>query len=663
MTPPSPADPRHESPLPSRIELRTLGGTNLRALGGNPPLHEILRQPKRLALLAYLAVATPPGRHRRDHLVGLLWPDMEPERARAALRRALYFLRQRLGEGMLVGKGADRVGVDRSRLWCDAAALDRRVVTARYEDALELYRGELLPGLRVEGAHGFERWLDRRRQDLRETASGAAVSLAVRARATGDPAREARLLGRAVEISPERELVLRDLLRALVRSGDRGRALETYRRWQRGRELEPGTVPSAETRQLADRIRSGAGLEAREPETEPGGSRFHAEPAPATEGDAPAVVSPRRIAARELAERARALAERGPARNLAARELAEEAVRLDGDSAAAHAARAEARAQAVQLYGAHRGILREALEDVRRALSLAPHLPEVHFSHGLVHETAGHLSAATGPFRRAAELSGNEPEFAGHHGRVLALRGKFARSLDWTRRRAERDRPAPHLLLQLGLDRWCLGLDEEARELYRRVRAEQGDLVWLGASWSFFELTRSRFGRARERAENMLEEEPGGFAGHFAAGDAALFARDFEAALRHYEHCYRLDPESRHAGIHRSSRLALGFVHLQARDPEVGRALIEAAERDTRGLLAGGADYSGLWVDLAGARAALGREEEALEALEVAARHGWRQPGYMRHDPIFDALRGDDRFQDVVAFMEGDVREQREAVS
>lgn len=653
-----------EGPLPSRVELRTLGRMDLQGPEDDAPLREIARQPKRFALLAYLSVAAPPGRHRRDHLVGLLWPDMGPERARAALRRALYFLRRRLGEGVLVGKGADRVGVDRSRLWCDAAALDRRVSANRLEDALELYRGELLPGLRVEGAAGFERWLDRRRRELRDAASGAAVSLAAGARAAEDAAGEAELLGRALDISPARERVLRDLLRALVRSGDRGRALQTYRRWRRGRELELGASPSAETRELAERVRSGAAVEGEAAETATGpGAWQEATGAPGGGGDsAPALVSPRRNVARDLAERSRELAERGPGKNLAARELAEEAIRLDGDSAAAYSARAEARAQAVQLYGAHRRLLGNALEDVRRALSLAPHLPEVHFSHGLVLETAGRLHAATDPFRRAADLSEEEPEFAGHHGRVLMLRGDLARSLEWTRRRAEQGPPRPHLLLQMGLDHWCLGLDEEARQLYQRVREEREELVWLRASWSFFELGRGHFARAREQAEDMLEEEPGGFAGHFAAGDAALFTRDFEKALRHYEYCYELDPGSRHTGSQRASRLALGFTHLEAGNPETGRALIEAAERDTRRLLAGGADYGGLWMDLAGARAALGRKEQALEALEKSAKQGWRQAGYMRHDPVFDVLRGDDRFQDVVAFMERDIREQREII-
>jgi len=56
------------------IELQTLGGLDLRDAKGRE-LRGVLRQPKRFALLAYLAVATPRGFHRRDTLVAAASPD------------------------------------------------------------------------------------------------------------------------------------------------------------------------------------------------------------------------------------------------------------------------------------------------------------------------------------------------------------------------------------------------------------------------------------------------------------------------------------------------------------------------------------------------------------------------------------------------------------
>ena len=51
---------------------------------------------KALALLVYLAVEG--GRHSRERIADLFWPDSDPERGRAALRRTLARLRESLAE-------------------------------------------------------------------------------------------------------------------------------------------------------------------------------------------------------------------------------------------------------------------------------------------------------------------------------------------------------------------------------------------------------------------------------------------------------------------------------------------------------------------------------------------------------------------------------------
>ena len=71
---------------------------------------------KAIALLAYLAVTR--RRHARDSLAGLLWPEYNQTRARAALRRTLSSLGAARAAGWLV---ADRESVDlvRDEVWVD----------------------------------------------------------------------------------------------------------------------------------------------------------------------------------------------------------------------------------------------------------------------------------------------------------------------------------------------------------------------------------------------------------------------------------------------------------------------------------------------------------------------------------------------------------------
>ncbi|MBA2671622.1 MAG: winged helix-turn-helix domain-containing protein [Gemmatimonadetes bacterium] len=80
------------------IRLHVLGGADLR----HPVLGRagsVLAQPKRFALLAYLALANPGAFSRRDTLLALFWPESDTERARSSLRSSLHSLRKALGDG------------------------------------------------------------------------------------------------------------------------------------------------------------------------------------------------------------------------------------------------------------------------------------------------------------------------------------------------------------------------------------------------------------------------------------------------------------------------------------------------------------------------------------------------------------------------------------
>jgi DNA-binding SARP family transcriptional activator len=158
------------------IQLRTLGSLDLRAPDGHE-IRSLLAQPKRFALLAYLATS-PGGFQRRDTLLALFWPGSDADSARASLRTALSVLRRSLGEGAVVTRGNDEVGVDSERLWCDVAAFEQALAAGAWELALELYRGDLLQGFHLDDTLEFDRWLDERRTGLRARAAGAAWKLA-----------------------------------------------------------------------------------------------------------------------------------------------------------------------------------------------------------------------------------------------------------------------------------------------------------------------------------------------------------------------------------------------------------------------------------------------------------------------------------------------------
>src|SRR5204862_4948872 len=93
------------------IELRLLGTLHLLDATGRE-VTSLLTRPRRLALLAYLAAATPRGLHRRDTLLALFWPELDQEHARAALRQALHVVRDALGGDAVASRGDEEIGLD-----------------------------------------------------------------------------------------------------------------------------------------------------------------------------------------------------------------------------------------------------------------------------------------------------------------------------------------------------------------------------------------------------------------------------------------------------------------------------------------------------------------------------------------------------------------------
>src|SRR2546423_12928966 len=173
------------------IEFRLLGTLHLIDAAGRE-VKSLLTRPRRLALLAYLAAATPRRLHRRDSLLALFWPELDQEHARAALRQALHGLRHAVGDGGLVPRGDEDIGLDAERIRCDVVEFARAAEVGRLADALDLYRGDLLEGFFIRGAPEFEQWLEDERARLKAPRLRRATQLAERTAGHGDRARAAQ---------------------------------------------------------------------------------------------------------------------------------------------------------------------------------------------------------------------------------------------------------------------------------------------------------------------------------------------------------------------------------------------------------------------------------------------------------------------------------------
>lgn len=241
------------------IELSLLGLHAVRDADGRE-LESLPAQPKRFAVLAYLAIAGGRGYHQRDSLAAMFWPEMDQFAARRALRNTLYHLREALGDGVIATRGDEAVAIDPARLTSDVTRLRDAVAGGRYEEALDLARGELLAGVHVPNAgEAFEEWLSRERRGAAALVMRAVAELVEREERAGKRPAAARWAARACELAPGDEGWLRRAMTLLDLSGDTGGALRLYEAAARRLASEFEATPSAETVALADRIRDGGG--------------------------------------------------------------------------------------------------------------------------------------------------------------------------------------------------------------------------------------------------------------------------------------------------------------------------------------------------------------------------------------------------------------------
>ena len=229
------------------LRVTLLGEMTLEVDGGQLELPSSRRARSLLGVLA-LERRT----HPRGQLAARFWPDVLDESARTSLRSALSALRRALGAEadryLLCTRDAVAfAGPD--HVWTDIGEFERLVAEGRFEDALELARGELLEDLDDD-------WVYERRDKHRASVVALLERIAAAAKAAGDLAAAVALTRRQVALDPLSEEAHRELIGRLAANGDRSAALTTYRRLADRFASELGIVPSAVTRELIERIRA-----------------------------------------------------------------------------------------------------------------------------------------------------------------------------------------------------------------------------------------------------------------------------------------------------------------------------------------------------------------------------------------------------------------------
>lgn len=258
----------------SHLSLSVLG--DFQILKDDVPIRSF-ESDKVRALLAYLAVeANRP--HKRDTLIGLLWPDYPEQAARHSLRQALFNLRLALGDHtasppyLLISRDAIQFNTEsdysldlsqfdslypwkRNQGWVGGGSAG---VIGQLEEMANLYHGEFLQHFYLEDSAEFEEWILAQRERVHQQMMHALTCLADEYERCGEYQLARGYASRQLELDPWREEAHSQMMRLLALDGQRSAALAHYETCRKVLADELGVEPSPQTLELYERIRLGS---------------------------------------------------------------------------------------------------------------------------------------------------------------------------------------------------------------------------------------------------------------------------------------------------------------------------------------------------------------------------------------------------------------------
>ena len=234
-----------------------------------------IQRRKVMALLSYLAATG--QAHSRDSLATLFWPEHDQTEARANLRRDLYWLKQALGEELLV-TDQDQISLSpQADLWLDVEEFKHKIsqvkghnheidsqasepvctaCLASLSEAVKLYTGDFMAGFSLADSPAFDEWQFFQSDSLQRSLAEALQWL-VRWHGSQAEYEQGIEYGRRwLALDNLHEPAHRQLMLLFAWSGQQAAALRQYQECLRLLAEELGVEPEEETTCLYETIRT-----------------------------------------------------------------------------------------------------------------------------------------------------------------------------------------------------------------------------------------------------------------------------------------------------------------------------------------------------------------------------------------------------------------------
>ncbi len=224
---------------------------------------------KARALLTYLVIEAQTA-HRRESLVGLLWPDYPERKARHTLSQTLSNIRQVIGD-----RNPDQIEpfllVDRQSLqfnrtshyWLDVEhfgrnpTADTSLTRIQLEEISKLYRGDFMQGFSIGDSPAYEEWMLLYRERMQRIAYDTLSKLVTVCNQQDLLEKALYYAWQQLDMDAWREDAHRQVMRLLALTGNRTAALAQFDCCRRTLKENLGVDPEVQTLTLYESIKAG----------------------------------------------------------------------------------------------------------------------------------------------------------------------------------------------------------------------------------------------------------------------------------------------------------------------------------------------------------------------------------------------------------------------
>jgi len=345
----------------------------------------------------------------------------------------------------------------------------------------------------------------------------------------------------------------------------------------------------------------------------------------------------------------------------------EEAIRLfrkaretDPDFALAYAGLADAYVQKTLRFGAASFWLDSAIIYCDQGLYIDNDLAEAHKALGLIYYARSWFDKSLQENLAAIELNPNYFMAMNNLGWIFLNQGNLYQSELWLSKARRVNPTFATSYIGAGLIHLIIGDFQRAEHLFRFANEIQPDhkmnpMIPI----MLIRLLKGDQTAAKSEVASVIEKITGDDGLYIAAGDVALFSGDPKSAADYYQKAVSINPKTWHPITGVNATTSLGFILWKTNFRREAQEMLMYSLKLDRETLDQGSGWWGVSYDLAAIHAIRNQKNECYKWLDKAIKDGFRFYTWLSIDPLFENIRDDQRFEEIIGQLEKSVSEMQ----